>query len=458
MSNIIRKKLKVFSPVQIIVYSFVLIIAFGTFLLLLPISSRSGVPDFLTAFFTAVSCTCVTGLSLHDTWSYFSPFGQVVMLMLIQIGGLGLVSFTTGFTLAMHKKLDLREMKIIQEGTQGNLVDIPRIIRTIFISTFGFEILGALVLCSRFVPIYGAKGAWLAFFLAVSSYCNAGFDVTGFISPDSSVVMFNNDPLVMVVISFLIIIGGLGFLVLADIYRHFAERFNPKVIRHSFVLHSKVVIRSTVCLLLIGTLLFFSFEYEHALKGLSFGNKLAACFLQSASSRTAGLFAFDLSKQYSITKLITVILMFIGASPASTGGGVKTVPFVVVMSTMWSTFFGKDDTIIYRRRVGKSVVYKSVAICAAFVLFAALGTLMICILEASKPISSIDILYEVVSALSTTGVSAGITRSLTVFSQYILILFMFVGRVGLISLILALTAKKENNKYKMLPEGKLIIG
>lgn len=459
MSVIIKKKLKQLSPVQIIVYSFVLVIVLGTLFLLFPFSTRdkAGI-NFFTAFFTSVSCTCVTGLNLYDTWMYFSPFGQFVMLLLIQIGGLGLVSFTTGFTLAIHRKLGLRDMKIIQEGTQGNLVDIPQIIRTIFISTFGFELLGALLLCLRFMPKYGVQGIWLAFFLSVSSYCNAGFDITGFIRPDSSVTVFNDDPFVMLVISMLIIIGGSGFLVVVDIYKHFIDRFSNNTTRHRFSLHTQIVLKSTVYLLIAGIILFFCFEYENALSGLSIYNKLFASFLQSASSRTAGLFAFDLSKQYTITKFITIILMFIGASPASTGGGVKTVSFIVVMSTMWSTLYGREDTIIYRRKINKSVVYRSVAICTAFIMFAALGTLMICMLEATKPISSIDILYEVVSAVSTTGVSAGITRSLSTLSKCILVFLMFIGRVGPISLILALTAKKDNNKYKMLPEGKLIIG
>lgn len=452
----VKKRIKLFSPVQIIVYSFVLIIAIGTFLLYLPISVKTGRSSFLDAFFTSVSCTCVTGLNLHDTWSYFTLFGQIVILLLIQIGALGLVSFTTGFTLIVHRKLGLRDMKILREGIHGNIVDIPNIIRTIFISTFILEVLGALLLSSKFVPKYGITGLWLSIFLAVSSYCNAGFDITGFIRPDSSLIPFNSDPFIMVVITSLIIVGGLGFLVIIDIYTNVTNRFNT--IRHHSRLsfQTTIVLKATFWLLLVGTILFFSFEYENSLKGLSVLEKLFVCFMQSASSRTAGLFSFDLAKQYNITKFITIILMFIGASPASTGGGIKTVSFIVLISTMWNTLCGRDEIVIYNRKISKSVVYRSVSICLAFVIFVIVGTLMISILESQSPIATVDILYEVVSAISTTGLSTGITRGVSSFSKYILIFFMFVGRVGPISLILAIMSKKDN-KYKVIPEGKLII-
>lgn len=455
----INKRIKSLSPVQVIVFSFVLIIVIGTFLLLLPFSTKNPKENnFFTALFTAVSCTCVTGLSLHDTWSYFSFFGQVVMLLLIQIGGLGLVSFTTGFTLAVHRRLGLRDIKIIQEGTQGNLADIPQIIKTVFAATLLFEILGASLLCCKFVPRYGFAGAWLSIFLAVSSYCNAGFDVSGFIMPDSSLRAFSRDPFVMLVISALIIMGGLGFLVVTDVYNYIIKKRHKKSARHRLSLHTKVVLKASLLLLFTGTALFFCFEYDNVLKGLDIWNKLIICFFHSASSRTAGLFSFDLNKQYSITKFITIVLMFIGASPASTGGGIKTVSFVVLLSVMGNTLCGKEDAILFGRKINKTIVYRSFAISTAFAIFITMGTLMISMLEAQKPISSTDILYEVVSAISTTGLSTGITRLLSNFSKCLLMIFMFVGRVGPISLILAIIAKKNGDKYKTLPEGKLIIG
>lgn len=455
----IRKKIKLLSPIQVIVYSFVLIILIGTLLLLLPISVRNpNEHNFFTALFTAVSCTCVTGLSLHDTWSYFSFFGQIVMLSLIQIGGLGLVSFTTGFTLAVHRKLGLRDIKIMQEGTQGNLADIPHIIKTVFVSTILFEILGATLLCLKFVPKYGLKGAWLSVFLAISSYCNAGFDISGFIMPDSSLMSFNQDKFVLVIISSLIIIGGLGFLVVSDIYNYIIKKLYYKSNNSKLSLHTKVVLKSNLFLLLAGTILFFCFEYENTLSKLNIGNKLIVCLFHSSSCRTAGLFSFDLSRQYSITKFISIFLMFIGASPASTGGGIKTVSFVVLLSVMGNTLCGKEEAILEGRQINKPTVYRSLAISTAFVILISAGTLMLTMLEAQNPISLIDIIYEVVSAISTTGLSTGITRILSTFSKCLLMLFMFIGRVGPISLLLAIIAKKNNNKYRTLPEGKLIIG
>ena len=455
----VRKMIKMLSPVQVIVYSFVLIILIGTCLLLLPFSTRnSSANSFLTALFTSVSCTCVTGLNLYDTWSHFSFFGQLVMLFLIQIGGLGLVSFTTAFTLAVHRKLGLRDMKIIQQGTQGDLVDIPQIIRTIFVSTFLFEILGAILLGFRLAPQYGLNGVWLSIFLSVSSYCNAGFDVAGFIMPNSSLIAFNKDPFIMLVISFLIIIGGLGFLVVVDIYNYLKKKTQHKFAYVKLSLHTKVVLRATFALIVSGAILFFCFEYNNTLKGLSLLDRVVACFFHSSSARTAGLFCFDLANQCNITKVITVILMVIGASPASTGGGIKTVSFVVLLSAVSSTLLGKEDAIVLGRKINKSIVYRSFAIATVFIIFITAGTIMISILETQKPIALIDIFYEVASAISTTGLSVGITKELSDFSKFLLMLLMFVGRVGPISLILAVISKKNNDKNKTLPEGKLIIG
>lgn len=453
-------RLKSLFPVRFIVCSFVLTIFVGTVLFLLPFSIRnSESATFFNAFYAAVSCTCVTGLDVHDTWNHFSFFGQCIMLLLIQVGGIGLVFFTTGFTFMVNRKLGLRDMKIMQEETQGKLADIPQIIKAVFAATFFCEVVGALLLGIRFFPKYGLKGIWLSIFLSVSSYCNAGFDVSGFICPNSSLIKFNEDPFVMLVVSILVITGGLGSLVLVDIYNFIKKNLILGETKYKFSLQTLVVLKSTCVLIFLGTILFFCFEYQNALKGLSIPNKFFVCFFHSVSSRTAGFFAFNLSEQYNVTKFITMIFMFIGASPASTGGGVKTVSFVVLASTMSSTLCGKEDTIISGRKISKTVVYRSFAIFAVFLMCIGLGTLMICMLEARNPISSVDILYEVVSAISTTGLSVGITRFLSKFSRVILMILMFIGRVGPISLILAVTMKKNStSKYKTLPDGKLMIG
>lgn len=459
--NLLRKiirKPKSFSPVQIVTVGFLIVIFIGTILLMIPDASRPGQStDIMGALFTSVSCTCVTGLSLYDTWTHWSEFGQVIMLLLIEIGALGLVSFTTGLTLFLHRRLGLRDMKIVQEGIRSNIIDVPRMICTIFFSTFLFESLGFLLLCSRLVPKYGTYGIWTSAFLSISAYCNAGFDITGFISPGQSLSMFSDDPFIMCVISGLIVIGGLGFIVIVDIYSYFSERFDGKYNNVHLSLHSKIVLRASAVLILLGTALFFLAEYNNTLLPLSIDKKLVASFMQSVSTRTAGMFSIDPSKQYSISKLISIALMFIGASPASTGGGIKTVAFVVILATMWSTLCGHDETIILRRKIEKSVVYRSISIVAVFVIIISLSTLALCFFEFYQEVASIDILYEVVSAMTTTGLSTGITPNLSVISKCILILLMFMGRVGPISLMLAIIARKNAHKHSMLPEGKIII-
>ena len=462
MSSIIDRlveKIKHYSAVKIIVSSFFFLICCGTLLLMLPVCSRSGQPtDFLSCLFTSTSCTCVTGLALFDTWSQWSIYGQIVMLLLIQLGGLGLISFTTGVTLLFRRKLGLRDMKIFQECISGNIVDINYLIKIIFTYTFSFELIDALLLCMRLAPKYGLDGVWASIFIAVSAYCNAGFDVVGFIKPGMSLMEVNNDPVILCVVSALIIIGGLGFVVLIDLHRFIKNRIIAKDKKAHLCLHTRVVIKTSFWLLVIGCLAILSLEYNNVLAGYSFDRKLFSSFLQSTSSRTAGFFAIDLANQTSATKLITIILMFIGASPASTGGGIKTTTFIILMFTAISVISGKGETIIENRKIEKNVVYKSLAVFVLSLAAACAGTLFICVAEVSTNINIIDIIYEVISALSTTGVSVGITPMLSLFSKICLMLLMFIGRVGPISLILAMLDKKGGYKNSMLPEGKIIIG
>lgn len=457
--NKLIEKLKIFSPVQIIVFSFIFIIAIGTVALTLPFCSRSGSStDFLSALFTSTSCTCVTGLSLFDTWSHWSAIGQIVILILIQTGGLGLVSFTTGFTLIMRKRLGLRDMKIVKESVSGNVINVPKLITTILISTFIFEIIGTLLLCARFVPKYGIYGMWLSLFLSISSYCNAGFDITGFISPGSSLLEFNDDPFIMFVISMLIIIGGIGFVVIVEIYTYFTDNFGKKERIPNLSLHATIVIRTSLILLVLGSLVFIICEYNNTLSGLNLPQKFMASFLQSSSARTAGMFSIDMESQHNITKFFTIMLMFVGASPSSTGGGIKTVTLVIVLWTIISTLKGRDDTVILGKRIEKSVVYRSFSITVLSVIVILISSIIISLLEVGHDLKSIDVVYETVSALSTTGLSVGITPLLSKFSKFILIILMFMGRVGPISLILSIMSNKISHKNSMLPEGKVIIG
>ena len=453
------KRLKNVSPVRLIVSSFFIIIIIGSLLLALPFSSRDFQPTpLIDAFFTATSSTCVTGLAVYDTWTHWSYFGQGIILILIQLGGLGLVTFTTGFTLFMRRKLGLRDMQIVKEYTSGNMMDTPRLIRTIIIWTFSCEAVGALLLAIRFIPNFGFRGIWISVFLSISAYCNAGFDILGFLKPDSSLTLFVNDPLVCITSALLIIVGGIGFLVITDIHSWGYKKFKKIENHPHLALHTVVVLKTTVALLIVGTVLFLIFEYNNTLADMNFFQKLHASFFQSTTARTAGFASIDVGQQLDITKMLTIILMFIGASPSSTGGGIKTTTFVVIIATVLSVLRGKNETVLKKRRVDRTVVYRSLAIVVLSVLVVCITTIVVAIAESSNNVSALDALFETVSAFGTVGLTAGITPGLTVVSKIALIITMFIGRVGPISLLLALTMQHNSRLETILPEGKIIVG
>lgn len=457
--NVSLKKLKDTPPVRLIVSSFFVIIVLGAALLMLPISSRQGVStNFINSIFTATSATCVTGLVVYDTFTHWSAFGQVVILLLIQIGGLGLITFTSGFTLAMRRKLDLRDMLIVKEYTSGSTIDIPRLIRTILFVSFVCEALGTMLLMLRFIPMFGRRGIWISIFLAVSAYCNAGFDILGFLEPGSSLGHFATDPLVSITLCLLIIFGGIGFIVITDLYSFVLKKMKHNELHPHLTLHSKIVLVATVSLLLSGMLIIFLLEYDNTLKDFGFLGKLTAAFFQSCTVRTAGFTSVSQAKLFDITKIVTIILMFIGASPSSTGGGIKTTTFVVLVWSVISVLRGRDDTEISRRRVDKSVVYKSLTIASLAILVIAITTSIITINDYKNGVSTLDALFESVSAFSTAGISADVTNILSIPSKITVIITMFIGRVGPISLVLALTLRHTNRRSNILPEGRVIVG
>lgn len=454
----VSKKIKNFTPVRVITISFVVIIVLGTLFLMLPISSRSGGVRLIDALFISTSATCVTGLTPFDTFSQWSGFGQVVILLLIQIGGLGFVTFTTGFTLLWRGKIGLRDIQLAKEYTNGSVMDIQRLIRMILLFTFTCELAGALLLAFRFVPLYGGRGIWISVFLAISSYCNAGFDILGFEEPSSSLMHYSNDPLVLLPIALLIIVGGLGFIVVSEIYSCTAARIRRLGrTQHSLNLHTRIVLIMSGILLLMGTVLFLIFEYDNTLKG-GFGEKLLGAFFQSASSRTAGYNSIAIGSQKSITQIVMILLMFIGASPASTGGGIKTTTFVVLMATVIGVFRGQSDTVILKRRIDKAIVYRALAIMTAAMFLVLCTTSVILLAEADNPsITTLSALFEAVSAFGTVGLSTGITPMLSTISKIAVIFTMFVGRVGPISLALTM-AMHPGKKGAIMPEGRVIVG
>ena len=307
------RRLKDVPPVRLIVSSFFIIIVIGAVLLALPISARDRqATDLLSSFFTSTSATCVTGLVVFDTWTHWSAFGQGVILGLIQLGGLGLVTFTSGFTLFLRRRLALRDMQIAKEYTNGSTLDLPRLLRTIMFFTFVCEAFGSFLLMLRFVPMFGGKGIWISVFLSVSAYCNAGFDILGFLKPDASLELFVGDPLVCLTICCLIILGGIGFIVTVDLYNWGRKRVRKEERRPHLTLHTRIVLVSTASLLVLGTVLTLGLEYDHTLKDLNFWEKLNASFFQSVTARTAGYATIPQGELGDATKLVTIILMFIG--------------------------------------------------------------------------------------------------------------------------------------------------
>ena len=443
---------------QLIVFSFLAIVLFGAIVLCLPLSSKIGKISFVDALFTASSATCVTGLSVFDTFKTFSIFGQVVILLLIQLGGLGMITFTTAITLILRKKLDLKELQIAKEHTSGEAVNIKKLIKTILICTFFFELLGSGVLCLRFVPQFGLTGIWNALFMAVSSYCNAGFDILCFLAPnEGSLTFYKTDALVSITLSLLTIIGGLGFVVMSDIFTFFYRRIKLKDSSARLRVHSILVIIATLFLLFFGTVTFMLLEYSGTLLNLNFFDKLTASFFYSASTRTAGFFSTPIFFQKTITKILTMLLMFIGASPASTGGGIKTTTLAVLIMSCMCVLKGIEDPVIFKHKISKFTVYKALTILVLFLLLFFIFSLSIHLIEKSIPF--LDVAYEVISALSTTGLSTGITAKLSVVSKILICLAIFTGRVGPISLILSVSLNKSKRGIdKILPDSKIIVG
>lgn len=452
-----RKSLKDMSPVRLIVTSFLVIIVLGTVLLYLPFSSRNMEPiSLIDAFFTATSATCVTGLSIFDTFSRWTFFGQIIIILLIQFGGLGIITFTTGFTLAFRRKLGLRDIQIAKEYTNGSVIDTPRLMITILVWSLICEGIGTALLAIRFIPQYGWFGLWISIFTSISAYCNAGFDIMGFIEPGSSFISYARDPLVSITISILVILGGIGFIVISDLHSCVLKK--NKNLHSKLTIHSKLVIYMSLFLLALGTFLFFIFEYNNTLYSMNFFEKLNVSFFQSSVARTAGFFTVPLAREKGVTKMLTIVLMFIGASPSSTGGGIKTTTFIVILSTVFGVLKGNEDATLLKHRVEKFNVYKSITITVLALFIVSAVTTAMSVMESSKGIEILDIIFEAVSAFATVGLTTGITPMLSFLSKILIITTMFIGRVGPISLILALTLRKERGVNKVLPSSKIVVG
>lgn len=455
----LAKKIKAhMTPTRIILLGFMGLILFGTILFVLPIASKSGKTiGFVNALFLATSSVCVTGLTVLDPATQLTVFGQIVMLFLIQAGGLGFMTTTTLMLLLVGKKISLRERMTMQESlAQDNLKGVVKLTKNILIFTFIIEGFGMLMLMTRFIPSMGAKGIYYALFTAVSAFCNAGFDVFGAeFGEYSSLMPFASDPVVVITVACLIILGGLGFIVCSDVFRK--KRNKP------LSLHSRVALTMTFSLLLIGTAIFLGVEYKNVgtLGNMSFGEKLLNAFFQSTTSRTAGFSTINQGAMTEGSKMITVILMFIGASPASTGGGVKTTTLFVMIMLLLSVF-RDDDEIVYQKETLNQKVTRKAGVLIIFAFFVLISqSLLLWAFESGRneALSFLDCVFEAASAFGTVGLTTGITTELRAISKLTLCLTMFIGRLGPITLGMAILRKAKNNKPKIeYPDAKILIG
>lgn len=438
------------SKVQTIALGFFLIIVVGTVLLMLPAASRDGQSTgFLNALFTATSSTCVTGLVVVDTYTNWTLFGQAVILVLIQIGGLGFITIGMFFSIFLKRKIGLQERNLIQESVNSlQLAGAVKLVKKIVCYALMFEGVGALLLMFRFIPEFGwLKGIWYGVFHSVSAFCNAGFDLMGQFEPYSSIVRYRDDVLVNVVIMALITIGGIGFIVWDDISKH---KWKVK----KYMLHTKIVLSTSAILILGGALCFYLFEKDNLLLGMDTKGQILASFFGSVTPRTAGFNTLDTAGYSEATRMLTVILMFIGGSPGSTAGGIKTTTLVVILLYIWSNLRNQKGLNIFGRRLDEDAIKKASTV---FSINLILAVLCVTFMSAVEPLPLSDIMMEVFSAVGTVGISTGITRDITTVSKYMLILLMYCGRIGSMSFAMSFTEKKKSTPVQ-LPVERITIG
>lgn len=450
-----RKKFAL-STTQIILLSFLVVILFGSLLLSLPFSTANAeaVP-YVDALFTAATATCVTGLVTLPTVTTWSIFGQIVILILIQIGGLGIITVLSALMVAVHRKIGLKDSQLIQDAFNLNtLCGLTKFVKKVIIGTFIVEAIGALLYMTVFVPDFGLQGIWISVFNSVSAFCNAGIDIIA----ENSLCSYVHNPLINIVTSLLIILGGIGYIVWWDVIRVF-KNVKSQGLRcmRRLTLHSKIVLTSTAVLIVGGALAILIFEYNNPLTigEYSFFDKLQASFFQSITARTAGFATIAQENLTNASAVVCLILMFIGGSPVGTAGGIKTATVVVLLATAISAIRNKNDVSLFHRNIPTQVTRKAVAVAGmSFIIMSLSAVLLAAVTEAP----AIDILYEAVSATATVGLTRNLTPFLNLWGKLVIIATMYFGRIGPISLAIAFTVKKETANSIKNPTEDISVG
>lgn len=441
-----KRHTRKWTPARVLTTGFLLLIATGTFLLLLPISVHKGIHlSFIDALFTATSAICVTGLTVVDTGTTFSAFGQMVIFTLVQIGGIGFMTVATIVYMMLGKKISFRERLILQESMNANSMEgIVRIIKRIVLFVLVIQLTAALILAVNWLkdmPL--GQALYYGLFHSISLFNNGGFDLFGI-----SFQSYAGDWVFNIVAFFLIVAGGLGFVVLAELYDYRQSRI--------LSLHSKVVLSMSGILIVLGAALIFVFEFTNpnTMQSMPFGDKVLTSIFQSISARSAGTSTLNIEELRQVTQFFLIILMFIGGSPGSAGGGIKTTTFAILLAAVGAMLRGKEDTIIFRYRLDKNLILKALTIIFLALIMVLSIAMMLAVTE-EQPF--LEILFDTTSAVATVGLSMGLTPELSVFGKLIFCLAMFVGRLGPLTLAYALNKRRSQSLYRH-PEGKLMIG
>lgn len=428
----------------------------GSVLLALPISSRSGEPvPYLDALFTATTSTCVTGLVTLPTVSTWSAFGQIVILLLIQIGGLGVITIMSGIMLLFNRKMGIGDRLLIQDAFNLNTMSgLIKFVKNVLFGTLIIEGIGALLYMLVFVPEFGARGIWVSVFNSVSAFCNAGIDIIA----ENSLYDYAANPMVNIITSLLVILGGLGYIVWWDVLRVIKGRTaaNKRIFRH-LTLHSKIVLTVTAGLIFVGALLIFIFEYDNPLTigKMPLIDKIQTALFQSVTTRTAGFASVPQENLTNASAAVSLILMVIGGSPVGTAGGIKTVTFAVLLCSTFATVSNKNSITLLGRRIPEASVKKAVAVVMTFMIICAASAVL---LMATSEADALDAVYEAVSATATVGLSRNLTPSLNTAGKLIITATMYFGRVGPISLAVALGSKNESQNLISEPTEEISIG